>query len=44
VLVDQVTIAADGDAQAHYPGGIRCAAGIFVDVVSGAVAGSIRII
>jgi hypothetical protein len=43
VLLDQVTLAANGEARAHYPGGIRCPGGIFVDIVSGAVAGSIRI-
>jgi hypothetical protein len=43
VLLDQVTLAANGEARAHYPGGLRFATGLFVDVVSGAVAGSIRI-
>jgi hypothetical protein len=43
VLLDQITLAANGFDRAHYPGGIRAANGIFVDIVSGAVVGSIRI-
>lgn len=43
VLLDQVTLAGNGEARAYYEDGIRAQSGIFVDIVSGAVAGSIRI-
>jgi hypothetical protein len=43
-LLDTVALAADGSAQAwHDGGGIRAASGVFVEVVSGAVEGSVRI-
>jgi hypothetical protein len=41
ILIDQVTLAANGEVVRGCDG-VRCADGIFVDVVSGAVAGSVR--
>lgn len=44
ILLDTVALAADGSAQAWYGGGgLRAVAGVFVEVVSGAVEGSVRI-
>lgn len=40
-ILDVIELAGDGSAQAFYPGGIR-ASGIYVDVVAGAVEGSVR--
>lgn len=42
VLIDQITLTANGDSRAYYEDGVKVNAGIFVKVVSGAVAGSLR--
>lgn len=43
-LLDTVVLAANASAQAWYDGGgIRAARGVFVEIVAGAVEGSVRI-
>lgn len=43
VLIGQVTLAANGDSDRWYETGIWCPGGVFVDIVSGAVVGSVRV-
>ncbi|WP_018658463.1 hypothetical protein [Actinomadura flavalba] len=43
VLLDVVQLASGETASTFYPGGIRAATGIYVDVTAGAVEGSVRI-
>jgi hypothetical protein len=42
-LLATIGLAANASHDVHYPGGIRAAQGVYVDVVTGAVEGSIRI-
>ncbi|MEV6798536.1 hypothetical protein AB0M91_09330 [Micromonospora rifamycinica] len=42
-LLDVVALADDASANAWYTGGLRAAQGVFVEVVSGTVSGSVRI-
>jgi F0F1-type ATP synthase alpha subunit len=42
-VLEAISLAANESAREFYPGGIWANTGIFVDVVSGAVAGSVRI-
>jgi hypothetical protein len=47
-LLDSVALSANESAREYYPvedsrGGIRAASGIYIDVVSGAVEGSLRV-
>jgi hypothetical protein len=42
-VLDEIALAANESAREYYIGGIRADKGVYVDVVSGAVAGSIRI-
>lgn len=42
-LLDTIGLAANESAREFYPGGIWVSTGIYVDIVSGAVEGSIRI-
>jgi hypothetical protein len=42
-ILEEISLAANASAAEHYPGGIEAFAGIYVDVVSGAVSGSVRI-
>jgi hypothetical protein len=43
VILAAVSLAADGSVDVMYPSSLRALRGVFVDVVSGAVEGSIRI-
>ena len=42
-LIDTVGLAANESAREFYPGGIWCVLGIYVDIVSGTVEGSVRV-
>lgn len=42
-VLDEISLAADESARELYPAGIWAENGIYVDVVSGSVAGSIRV-
>jgi hypothetical protein len=42
-IIEQISLAQGESARELYPDGVRVSNGIYVDVVSGAVAGSIRI-
>jgi hypothetical protein len=42
-LLDSIGLAANESAREFYPGGIWCSGGIYVDVVSGSVEGSVRV-
>jgi hypothetical protein len=42
-LLDAVQLSAGESAREFYPGGIRAQEGVYVDVVSGAVEGSVRV-
>lgn len=42
-LLDSVQLAPGESAREFYPGGIRAEEGIYVDVVTGAVEGSVRV-
>lgn len=42
-LLDELALGAGESATAFYPGGIWAAKGLFVDVVSGTVTGSLRV-
>jgi len=44
VLIDEISLAGDDSARAFYADGIRCSGGVFVEVVSGDIAGSVLII
>lgn len=41
--LEEITLTAGESAREYYPAGITAAAGIYVDVVSGSVTGSVRI-
>lgn len=43
ILLDIVKFAAGESVREFYPGGVRAVAGIYVHVVTGAVAGSVRV-
>lgn len=42
-LIDVIQLSADESAREYYESGIRCADGLYVDVVSGSVEGSLRV-
>lgn len=42
-LLDSIQLAANESAREWYPGGIWFSAGVYVDIVSGAVEGSVRV-
>jgi hypothetical protein len=42
-VLDEISLAAGESAREFYPGGIRASYGVYVQVVSGAIAGSVRI-
>jgi len=42
-FLGQVTLAANGECEIVHPRGVRAAGGVFVDIVSGAVAGSVLV-
>ena len=42
-VLEEISLAANESAREYYPGGLHAAKGVYVDVVSGAVAGSVRI-
>lgn len=42
-MLDTIQLAPGESAREFYPGGIRAETGLFVDVVSGAVEGSVRV-
>ncbi len=42
-LLDTIQLVAGESAREFYPGGVRAQEGIYVDVVSGAVEGSVRV-
>lgn len=43
LILEEISLAANESAREFYPGGIWASTGIFVDVVSGAVTGSVRV-
>lgn len=43
LLLDEIALAANESAREKYPDGIRALSGIFVQIVSGTVVGSIRV-
>lgn len=42
-VLDELTLAAGGSAREYYPDGIKTTVGIYVQVVSGAVTGAVRV-
>lgn len=44
VLLDTISLVADESAREYYPEGLRAGKGVWIDVVSGTVEGSIRVI
>jgi hypothetical protein len=42
-VLEEISLTANQSAREYYPSGLRAALGVYVDVVSGSVAGSVRI-